>query len=192
MRTLVLTLGLTMLLAGPAMAQNAGSQGQSPTAEPGQSAQPNANLQQEVRENLAKAGFTDIQVMPESFLVRAKDQTGNPIMMVINPDSFTAVTQLSNDQSATGFINHANRVNLTSTQRQKIRKSLSATSNETAPSGFTARVGEAVPSSLTLKPLPTGVSDQIPAISSDQYALVQGKVLVVDPTSKQILAIVAE
>jgi hypothetical protein len=30
--------------------------------------------------------------MPESFLVRAKDPSGNPIMMVINPDSVAAVT----------------------------------------------------------------------------------------------------
>ncbi len=30
--------------------------------------------------------------MPESFLVRAKDKDGNPVMMVIKPDSFTAVT----------------------------------------------------------------------------------------------------
>jgi hypothetical protein len=34
-------------------------------------------------------------VMPESFLVRAKDQQGNPVMMVINPDSFTEVTTIA-------------------------------------------------------------------------------------------------
>jgi hypothetical protein len=31
--------------------------------------------------------------MPSSFLVRAKDSQGNPVMMVINPDSFTEMTQ---------------------------------------------------------------------------------------------------
>jgi hypothetical protein len=37
--------------------------------------------------------------MPESFLVRAKDPSGNPIMMVINPDSVTAVTYGPNNTS---------------------------------------------------------------------------------------------
>jgi hypothetical protein len=38
-----------------------------------------------------QAGFADIRIMPESFLVRAKDRDGNPVMMVINPDSITAI-----------------------------------------------------------------------------------------------------
>ncbi len=50
------------------------------------------SVQQKVRQNLEQAGFTDIQLMPSSFLVRAKDRDGNPVMMVINPDSIAAVT----------------------------------------------------------------------------------------------------
>ena len=46
-----------------------------------------------MRDDLKKAGFTDIKIVPESFLVRAKDSQGNPVMMVINPDSVTAVTE---------------------------------------------------------------------------------------------------
>ena len=55
----------------------------------------NGPLRKQVRDNLAKAGFTDIRIMPTSFMVRAKDQSGNPVMMVINPDSFTEVTAIS-------------------------------------------------------------------------------------------------
>jgi hypothetical protein len=33
--------------------------------------------------------------MPESFLVRAKDKSGNPVMMVINPDSITSLTEVN-------------------------------------------------------------------------------------------------
>ena len=43
--------------------------------------------------NLTKAGFTDITIMPQSLLVRAKDAQGNSVMMVINPDTLTEVTQ---------------------------------------------------------------------------------------------------
>jgi hypothetical protein len=68
--------------AGSAGDQNAAPNGQAPT-----------HISQRLRDDLTKAGFTDITIMPTSFLVRAKDSQGNPVMMVINPDSFTEVTQ---------------------------------------------------------------------------------------------------
>ena len=48
---------------------------------------------QKLRRELSKAGFTDIQIMPSSFLVRGKDSSGNRVMMVVNPDSVTAITE---------------------------------------------------------------------------------------------------
>ena len=59
---------------------------------PNASAQ-NAPVVQKMRDDLSKAGFTDIHIMPSSFLVRAKDSSGNPVMMVVNPDSITAITE---------------------------------------------------------------------------------------------------
>ena len=66
----------------------------------------NEPLRQQVRDNLAKAGFTDIRIMPTSFMVRAKDQSGNPVMMVINPDSFTEVTAMPSNSSQGGAQNN--------------------------------------------------------------------------------------
>ncbi len=37
--------------------------------------------------------------MPSSFLVRARDSQGNPVMMVINPDSLTEVTEQTSEHS---------------------------------------------------------------------------------------------
>ena len=54
-------------------------------------------IQQQVQNNLQQAGFTDIHFMPSSFLVRAKDRAGNPVMMV-NPDSVTAVTEVPGER----------------------------------------------------------------------------------------------
>lgn len=51
-------------------------------------------LRQQITQQLTQAGWKDVQVMPESFLVRAKDPQGHPVMMVINPDSITAVTAM--------------------------------------------------------------------------------------------------
>jgi hypothetical protein len=50
--------------------------------------------------------------MPQSFLVRAKDKSGDPVMMVINPDSMMPVTEYKgrnkavtgNNKSVTGNI----------------------------------------------------------------------------------------
>jgi hypothetical protein len=68
-----------------------------PTGSTSQNAAPNAqspaHISQRLRHDLSKAGFTDIKIMPSSFLVRAKDSQGNPVMMVINPDSMTEVTE---------------------------------------------------------------------------------------------------
>ena len=54
-----------------------------------------AHVSLKLRDDLTKAGFTNITIMPSSFLVRAKDLQGNPMMMVINPDFVTEVTAQS-------------------------------------------------------------------------------------------------
>ena len=51
-----------------------------------------SQIQARIPQNLQAAGFTAIHMMPSSFMVRAKDKDGNPVMMVINPNSIEAVT----------------------------------------------------------------------------------------------------
>jgi len=91
--------------AGPSMnpsgvtgSTNGNAEMSNPASGPGTAA-----LQSKIHSELSQAGFTDIHVMPQSFLVRAKDSSGNPVMMVINPDSVTAITRMggpSSNQSA--------------------------------------------------------------------------------------------
>ena len=57
--------------------------------------QASGHMSQKLHDDLTKAGFTDITILPQSLLVRAKDAQGNSVMMVINPDSLTEVTQKS-------------------------------------------------------------------------------------------------
>jgi hypothetical protein len=51
------------------------------------------HMSQKLHDDLTRAGFTDITIMPASLIVRAKDAQGNSIMMVINPDSLTDVAE---------------------------------------------------------------------------------------------------
>lgn len=116
MRTLILTsAALALAVAAPAFAAadttapamnpsgvtgstNGSAQMNNPASELGTAA-----LRGKIHGELSQAGFTDIHVMPQSFLVRAKDSSGNPVMMVINPDSVTSITRMggpSANQSA--------------------------------------------------------------------------------------------
>lgn len=103
-------LGLALALPGVAVGA---TNNQSPNEQPNYSGQqdysgrqsttngqPNdgANAQhtaQRLRQSLLRAGFRDVQIMPQSFLVRAKDQDGHPVIMEVNPDSMTAITDLN-------------------------------------------------------------------------------------------------
>lgn len=54
------------------------------------------NLRQQLNDQLTKAGYTSIKIMPSSFYVQAKDKSGNPVAMVVGPDSFAEVTEVNN------------------------------------------------------------------------------------------------
>jgi hypothetical protein len=120
MRIILTATAATLLLAQLAFAQNpnAGAAPASPQAgqstpqaqDPSQAQNPqivSAMISAKLQKSLEDAGFSDIQIMPSSFLVRAKDRDGNPVMMVINPDSVTAVKEtgsrsMPNQGSTTG------------------------------------------------------------------------------------------
>ena len=53
----------------------------------------------DIKDSRGKAGYTDIRVMPGSFIIRAKDNSGDPVLMTIGPDSFTEVTAMNTDST---------------------------------------------------------------------------------------------
>jgi PRC-barrel domain len=46
-----------------------------------------SEVRQRLLNDLREAGFTDVRIMPDAFLVRAKDRSGNPVTMFVNPPS---------------------------------------------------------------------------------------------------------
>ena len=69
------------LFAIPALAATATTGASAKTA-------PDAmQVQQDLHQDLTKAGYTDIRIVPGSFLVRAKDKQGNETEMMISPHS---------------------------------------------------------------------------------------------------------
>jgi PRC-barrel domain len=76
--------------------------GSAPAAATTTTAKPNgSSLRQQLTTNLQQSGFTDINVVPDSFLVQAKDKSGNPVTMLIGPNSATEFTTIgSNEQGS--------------------------------------------------------------------------------------------
>jgi len=52
------------------------------------------SLRQDLLSSLSKAGFTDVSVKADSFVVQAKDKEGHPVTMLLTPDSFTEVMDM--------------------------------------------------------------------------------------------------
>jgi hypothetical protein len=102
MRTFPLTAIIALVSASSAFAQGSPNQPTpNPSATQGAQSQSQQPIRQQIQNDLSQAGYTDIKIMPESFLVRAKDKRGNPVMMVINPDSITTISEDNPHGSAT-------------------------------------------------------------------------------------------
>jgi hypothetical protein len=100
---------ITRVLAGAvlaaALAQGAAYAAQNSTTSNTNNAKPNASqsvqaLPSEISQKLRQDGFSDVKVVPGSFLVSAKDKNGDPIEMVIRPNSALMITQVSQGGSA--------------------------------------------------------------------------------------------
>ncbi|SJZ38970.1 hypothetical protein SAMN02745126_00818 [Enhydrobacter aerosaccus] len=50
------------------------------------------SLPQKIHDKLVAQGFKDVVVVPNSFIVSARDKDGQPVQMLIGPDSMTVVT----------------------------------------------------------------------------------------------------
>jgi len=110
-----------LVCATPVMAQDAAQPVVSPAPEDLLTPAPNTNQQQKdthgrqpmgtptiqsiedgLRKRLARAGFTDIEMIPTSFLVRAKDAHGNAVMLVLSPDTVAEYKQVAPRHSQRG------------------------------------------------------------------------------------------
>jgi hypothetical protein len=101
MRKLLMSTLLSLAWIVPALAQDA-PQGlpAAPNATPDQTdplKDATQALQQLIQAQLASAGFTDIQMVPNSFLIIAKDREGHPVTMMASPHS---ITQFEDDGQA--------------------------------------------------------------------------------------------
>ena len=100
-------LAAALALATPALAQSpTGSTAQTPPAatEPSQqqegSPSHSSNLLtiSKLKQDLQKAGFTDIQIIADSFVIQAKDKEGNPTILSLSPGGVFAISAIQSNQ----------------------------------------------------------------------------------------------
>jgi hypothetical protein len=102
------------LFALPALAQNLEQQNGSATDQTPNHSQP-ANSEMSPRKHLIhdlkQAGFTNIRVEPEAFVVHAVNSQGEPVLMRITPESIESVTAMREGQNGQGASNNTNGAN---------------------------------------------------------------------------------
>ena len=110
MNTFLKGAAVLAIVISPAFAQSPTSQNSSATNPQNQSPKigetgSNVATTQKIRQDLQNAGFTDIKVVAESFVVQAKSKDGDPVLMTIGPHGmsiFEAMGASSNSGSTTG------------------------------------------------------------------------------------------
>jgi hypothetical protein len=82
---------------------------------------------------------------------------------------------------------------LSPAQKQTIYQSITATQkNNPAPTGFRAAVGAEVPETISLAPIPKTLANLIPTTAEYEVAMVEKQVVLVDPRSRRVVAVVAQ
>lgn len=82
---------------------------------------------------------------------------------------------------------------LSAAQRQTIFQSVSRTQkNNAAPTGFRVSVGAHVPDGIELQPVSGTVATLVPKTQHYAVAMVEKQVMLVDPATRQVVAVVTE
>jgi methionine-rich copper-binding protein CopC len=101
-----------ILLAGLSQTVLAqGSVNQNQPSNAAENTQAPENLPIELRQKLTSAGFSDVKVVPSSFVVSAKDQHGRPILMHLTPHSMTVMTEVPVSNTSTSGAGGASPAN---------------------------------------------------------------------------------
>jgi hypothetical protein len=99
MRKLLVSTVVSLAWAAPALAQDAPAQTAAAAGQQDVANQSVQSFEQRVQQRLTEAGFSNIEMVPTSILIRAIDRDGNPVMLALSPDSFSQLLEISGGQS---------------------------------------------------------------------------------------------
>ena len=100
-----------------------------------------------------------------------------------------AANQMSRHAAKTAAA--SDTLSLSNAQQKSIWSDVSHhASNQSAPLGFDAAVGTALPSRVSIYPMPRKAARDVPAVKPYRYAMLQDKVLIVNPSDRKIADVV--
>jgi hypothetical protein len=83
-------------------------------------------------------------------------------------------------------------LSLTSAQQKMVWNDLHGqATKQKAPSGFMPTVGAVVPSTVKIEPVPSKAATDVPTLKSFDFAMVNGKLLIVNPSDKKIAEVIS-
>jgi hypothetical protein len=86
----------------------------------------------------------------------------------------------------------SNTLSLTTTEQKAAWNALHGQAIEQkAPFGFNAIVGAVVPSTVKIEPVPSKAASDVPMLKPFDFAMVSGKLLIVNPSDKKIVEVVS-
>ena len=94
MKTVIACTALSLALV-PAAALAQTQPGQSKSNQMGNQASGGQPMPAQIEKKLKDQGFSNVQVVPGSYIVSARDKQGDPVTMVIGPHSMTMFTTVS-------------------------------------------------------------------------------------------------
>lgn len=83
-------------------------------------------------------------------------------------------------------------LSLSSTQQQTAWKDLYMGSlNQKTPAGFDVKEGAVLPNSITTAPVTSKAAGDVPALKPFDFAMANGKLLIVNPSDKKIVEVIS-
>jgi hypothetical protein len=103
----------------------------------------------------------------------------------------SAASHMSNRSGSSAAA--SDKLDLSSAQQKSIWKDIgSHAANQNAPSDFNAAVGMAIPAGVSTYPLPRQAARDVPAVKPYRYAMLQDKVVIVNPSDGKIANVVTK
>jgi len=83
------------------------------------------------------------------------------------------------------------RLSLSSTEQKTAWNDLnSEATKQKAPPSFFRAIGEVVPSSVTLQAMPAKAAGDVPSLRPYNFAMIEGKLLIVNPSDRKIAEVI--
>jgi Protein of unknown function (DUF1236) len=119
--------------------------------------------------------------------------SAGPAMSRDNANAPAAKTQSNKTQSTNAPAQSGDTLTLSDAQRKLAWQDLYMDSlNQNTPPGFDAVVGATVPNTIVITPVTAQAGGDVPALKPYSFAMVQKKLVIVNPSNRKIANVIAQ